>query len=228
MADRPSLPRRLAHRLVRARRSRRTQRVLDGYAQAFFAVPEQTWGNATWRGVPVYKPPSDLWVYQEIVHEVRPDLIVETGTLRGGSTRYFADLLSLQGDGTIVSVDIEARERPAHPRIEYLTGSSVAPEIVERIHALAEGKRTLVVLDSLHTADHVLAELRTYASIVSPGSYLIVEDTLLDDPRYDADHGPGPGRAVEQFLAEDDRFVVDRSREKFLHTFHPGGYLRRR
>lgn len=148
-------------------------------------------------------------------------MIVETGTARGGSALYLASICDLLDVGRVITIDLRLPRpgisRPSHPRIEYLTGSSVAPEIVQRVRESVAGKRGMVVLDSNHSREHVLAEMRTYAPMVSAGDYLIVEDT----------NGDGPREAVRDFLAEDDSFVVDESREKFFLTQNPGGYLRR-
>jgi cephalosporin hydroxylase len=154
---------------------------------------------------------------------------VETGTAHGGSALYLATLCETVGTGEVVSVDIGPwPDRPAHPRLTYLTASSTDPAVVARVAERATGAGTvLVVLDSDHRRDHVLAELRAYAPLVTPGSYLVVEDTNINGhPVYEA-FGPGPMEAVQDFLKERDDFEADRSREKFLLTFNPGGWLRR-
>jgi cephalosporin hydroxylase len=188
-----------------------------------------TWGATHWLRVPVGKTPLDLWIYQEIVVETRPDLIIETGTFKGGSALFFASLFDLLGEGQIVTIDVDAREgRPEHPRITYLHGSSTDPEIVARMHSLAgDANRVMVVLDSDHRDEHVLNELRAYCGLVSSGCYLVVEDTNINGHPVVPEFGPGPTEALETFLAESDDFTVDRSREKFLLSFNPGGYLRR-
>lgn len=188
-----------------------------------------TWARTTWLGVPVLKCPLDLWIYQEILDEVRPDLIVETGTAAGGSALYLASLCDVLGRGRVITVDVADRPgRPAHPRLTYLAGSSVAPETLAAVRArIGAGERVLAILDSDHRFAHVLAELRAYGPLVSPGSYLIVEDSNLNGRPVRPGHGPGPAEAIEAFLGETADFVVDRDREKFLLSFNPGGYLRR-
>jgi cephalosporin hydroxylase len=186
------------------------------------------WTRATWLGAQALKNPLDLWIYQEILHETRPGLIVETGTYRGGSALFLASMCDLLGLGEIVSIDIEPvrDDYPEHPRITYLGGrSSTDPEVVAEVRARAEGRPTLVVLDSDHSQAHVEAELASYAPIVPVGCYLIVEDSNIGRIRKDL--LPGPLEAIEIFLARNDDFVVDREREKFLITFNPSGYLRR-
>jgi cephalosporin hydroxylase len=186
------------------------------------------WTKATWLGAQALKNPLDLWVYQEILYETRPELIVETGTYRGGSALYLASMCDLLGVGEIVSVDIEPvrDDYPEHPRITYLGGrSSTDPEVVAEVTARVGGRRTLVVLDSDHSQAHVEKELATYAPLVPVGCYVIVEDSNIGQIRKDL--MPGPLQAAEAFLAHTDEFVVDREREKFLITFNPSGYLRR-
>jgi cephalosporin hydroxylase len=205
--------------------------VVDGFHRRYYEAGFEggTWTDTTWFGVPTLKCPSDLWIYQELIHELAPDLIVETGTADGGSGLFLATLCEAKGKGEVVSVDIEARpERPYHRRLTYVTGSSTDPAIIERLAERAVGVGTvLVVLDSDHSHDHVLAELRAYAALVTPGSYLVVEDTNINGHPVYEHFGPGPMEAVEDFLKENDAFAVDRSREKFLLTFNPGGWLRK-
>lgn len=207
------------------------QQFLDGFHRLYYDSAESggTWKNTYWLGVPTEKCPLDLWVYQEILHEVRPDIIVETGTRWGGSALFLASLCDVLGRGRVITIDVEVPgERPSHDRITYLLGSSVSPEIVEEVRKdIATGDRVLVSLDSDHAMDHVLAEMRTYGTLVSPGSYLIVEDTNINGHPVLPGWGPGPREAVQEFLKETDEFVVDESREKLLLTFNPKGYLRR-
>jgi cephalosporin hydroxylase len=187
-----------------------------------------TWGDTRWLDATVAKNPLDLWVMQEIIAETRPEVIVETGTYRGGSALFFASLCELLGEGEVISVDIEPPrdDYPAHPRITYLAGrSSTEAGVVEQVRACIRERRTMVILDSDHSAEHVAAELAAYAPLVSIGCYLIVEDTNVDDVRPDLPTGPLV--AIQDFLSETDDFVVDSAREKWVITFNPGGYLKR-
>ena len=186
------------------------------------------WTEATWLGAQALKNPLDLWVYQEILFETQPELIVETGTYRGGSAAFLASMCDLLGHGEIVSIDIEQvrEDYPNHSRITYLGGrSSTDPDVVAEVRERAAGKRTLVILDSDHSQRHVEAELAVYAPLVPVGGYLIVEDSNIGQIRKDL--LPGPLEAIERFTAMTDEFEIDRSREKFLITFNPSGYLRR-
>lgn len=186
------------------------------------------WTEATWLGAQALKNPLDLWIYQEIVFETRPQLIVETGTYRGGSALYLASLCDLMDSGEVLSIDIQPvrEDYPSHPRVTYLGGrSSTDPEVVDEVRERAGGRPILVILDSDHSQKHVEAELAVYAPLVPVGSYVIVEDSNIGQIRKDL--MPGPLEAVETFLAQADEFVIDREREKFLITFNPSGYLRR-
>lgn len=209
---------------------KRRQRVIRSFHRLFYDSGTQTWSNTRWLGVPAQKCPFDLWVYQELLHELRPAVIVECGTADGGSALFLASICDLLGYGEVVTVDIADQPgRPSHDRITYLNGSSTEPEIVERVKQMVAGRAPVVViLDSDHSRDHVLNELRLYAPLVSEGSYVIVEDSNVNGHPVVPDFGPGPAEAVTQFLAETEEFEVDRSREKFLLTFNPSGYLRKR
>lgn len=194
-----------------------------------FYYESGAWDRVTYLGVPTQKCPTDMWIYQELLYEQKPDVIIECGTAFGGSTLYLAHLLEAIGSGKVISIDINYKEtRPEHPRIVYLTGSSTDPAILARVKELisAAGK-VMVILDSDHSRDHVLAELRAYTPLVTLGSYLIVEDSNVNGHPADPTHGPGPMEALRDFLKENHDFSIDRTREKFLLTFNPNGYLRR-
>jgi len=199
------------------------------FHKCYYHSRPKIWNNTYWLGVPVGKCVFDLWVYQEIITELRPDLIVETGTGHGGSTLFLASCCDLVGNGKVVTVDIsDPSGKPEHERITYLQGSSVAPEIVSTIRSMAEDKdRVLVNLDSDHSRDHVLKELEIYSELVSPESYIIVEDSNVGGHPVKPNHYPGPMEAVEEFLKTNHSFTIDKSREKFLLTFNPKGYLKR-
>ena len=204
----------------------------DGFHRLYYEAGEAggTWKDTTFLGVPTWKTPLDLWIYQELVAELRPGLIIETGTAHGGSALYLASLCETLGHGQVVSVDIgEWPDRPAHPRLTYVVASSTDPGVVAQVAEQAAGAGVvLVVLDSDHRRDHVLAELRAYGPMVTSGSYVVVEDTNINGHPVYAAFGPGPMEAVQDFLKERDDFEVDHTREKFLLTFNPGGWLRRR
>ncbi|HEX2086569.1 MAG TPA: CmcI family methyltransferase [Solirubrobacteraceae bacterium] len=202
----------------------------------------------TWLGRPVIQLPEDLLRLQEVVATVRPDCIVETGVAHGGSLVFHATLCRALGRGRVVGVDIEIRphNRQAieqHELADLITlveGDSADPATVAQVRAqIADGETTLVVLDSGHSKDHVLAELRAYAGLVSPGSYLVVADAIMERlagaPRSAPDWAwNNPGSAVAEFVAEDPRFVVEEPEFRFNEglvreriTYFPRGYLKR-
>jgi cephalosporin hydroxylase len=188
-----------------------------------------TWQATHWLGRPALKCPLDLWIYQEMIQEIRPDVIVETGTFLGGTALFLASICDLVGHGRVITIDIQPQaDLPPHDRISYLQGSSTSGEVLDEVRrAVGEDGRVMAILDSDHHAEHVLAELRAYAPLVSTGSYLVVEDTNINGNPVLPGWGPGPNEAVQQFLAETDAYEVDSSKEKFFMTFNPGGFLRR-
>jgi cephalosporin hydroxylase len=206
------------------------QGIIDAFHKLYYSRHAEIWKKTLWLGVPALKLPQDLWTYQEILMEVKPDLIIETGTFLGGSAYFMASVCDLLKNGRIISVDIEAQPgRPQHPRITYLRGSSTAPEVVGRMKLEAEDEeKVLVILDSHHGRDHVLEEMEFYGRMVSPGSYLIVEDGNINGHPVFPEFGPGPTEAIQSYLRAHPEFEVDHSREKFLVTFNPGGYLKKK
>ena len=218
----------LTHPRVEAALSRQAQRL---YYYAAEVDSTRTWRNTHWLGIPLLKCPLDLWVYQELIAAHRPDLIVETGTNRGGSALYMAALCDLVGNGEIVTIDIAPvePEPPAHERITYITASSTVSATLDDVRRLAAGlEQVWVILDSDHSAGHVREELELYADIVTPGGYLIIEDTNVNGHPVAPEHGPGPTEAVRDWLATAPPFDPDPSCERFLVTLNPGGFFRRR
>ncbi len=200
--------------------------------------------NFRWMGRPIIQFPQDMIAMQELIWNIQPDLIIETGVAHGGSALYYASLLELLGgDGYVLGVDIDIRahnrtEIERHPmskRLRLIQGSSIDPETVQQVAEHVRGKqRVLVVLDSNHTHEHVMAELQAYSPFVTRDSYLVVYDTLLEDMPDDLQasdrpwgRGNNPKTAVHQFLGENDRFEIDkRIVSKLLITVAPDGYLR--
>lgn len=199
--------------------------------------------NFSWMGRPIIQYPQDMLAMQEIIWNVKPDLIIETGIAHGGSLLYYASLLELIGKGEVLGIDIDIREHnrkaiEAHPmskRIRMIQGSSVDLRTVDEIKKYAAGKDTILVcLDSNHTHEHVLSELRLYAPFVSPGSYLVVFDTIVEDlpdnylPGRAWARGDNPKTAVYEFLKSNHEFIIDKSFDhKLLVSVAPEGYLKR-
>ena len=199
--------------------------------------------NFDWLGLPIIQYPQDIVAIQELLWRIRPAVVVETGVARGGSLALSASILELiGGDGIVVGVDIDIRAHnrraieahPLAPRIRLVEGSSTAPDVVDEVTSHVAGQRpVLVFLDSLHTHEHVLEELRAYSPLVEPGSYIVVFDTVIDDlpadEFLDRPWGPGdnPKTAVHAFLVESDRFEIDDDYDaKLLISAAPNGYLR--
>jgi cephalosporin hydroxylase len=201
---------------------------VTGFHRLFY-YSHKTWRHTFWLGTQTLKCPFDLWVYQEILFELKPDIIVESGTGLGGSALFLASICDLLGRGKVITIDVGTAEgRPAHERITYIVGSSISERTVEKVKELVDHERkVLVILDSDHSKEHVLRELTIYSKIVSIGSYIIVEDTNINGHPVDPDFGPGPAEAVQQFLKENKNFKVDQNREKYYVSFNAGGYLRR-
>lgn len=189
------------------------------------------YGNINWLGKQIWQPVLDVWTIQETIFEVKPELLIECGTYKGGSSWYFGDLFELMGKGRVITVDIEKQHKLAHPRVTYLIGDCASPEIVQQIRAERDKVTgpVMVVLDSDHKAAHVKKELDAYHSFVTPGSFIHVQDGVIDvQPQLSAGR-PGPLRAIEAFVAEHPEFEVDLERSnKFLITHHPKGWLRRK
>jgi cephalosporin hydroxylase len=208
----------------------KTRRTVNSFHDLYYNGPPGEgfiFQRTYWMGVPCLKCPLDLWIYQEIFHAVRPDLVIETGTAAGGSALFMAHMMDLLGKGEIITIDVDAADRPAHPRIRYVLGSSGDEALVTSVLRGRPDEVRMVILDSDHSKSHVSRELELLAAYVTFGSYLIVEDTNINGhPTYPS-FGPGPFEAVEEFLASTADFVLDPSREKFLMTFNPRGFLKR-
>lgn len=202
----------------------------------------------SWLGRPIIQLPDDLVRVQEVIFDIRPDVIIETGVAHGGSLVFYAGLCRLLGKGRVIGIDIEIRkhnraaieEHFLFEHIQLIEGSSIDPVIVSSVRSLvAPTDRVLVLLDSDHSKEHVLAELRAYAPLVSKGSYIVATDgimgSLVGAPRSRPDWGwNNPKAAAEDFAAEDARFVIERPRPPFNEgvvvngpTYWPNAWLKR-
>lgn len=188
--------------------------------------PERTRDKTLWLGVPIQQCPLDMQVYQRILYQTKPDVLIETGTLNGGSAYFFASMFDLIGNGRVVTIDIAPLPgRPQHPRITYITGSSASPEIVERVKtSIGPNEKVMVLLDSSHQKDHVTKELELFAPLVTKGNYLLVHDTGGPVRPF---LGPRSGEAVDEFLPHHSEFARDSSCENYGVTLLPGGFLKR-
>jgi cephalosporin hydroxylase len=211
--------------------------VIRRFYELWYKEYEGAWERNSWLGIPTAQNPMDVWITQEIVTEVKPDVFIETGAWKGGSAALWASILEhVNPGGRVISIDVqdrmsEARALPlVRQRVEFVLGSSADPAIAARIARRVRGKKVMVLLDSDHRRRHVLQELRLYAPLVTVGSYLIVQDTVINGhpllPNW-GDGDGGPMEALREFLAGTDEFVVDASRERMLFTFCPSGFLKR-
>jgi cephalosporin hydroxylase len=234
------------------------ERTLDLYSREAFEAVSRQWVRVgwnqkyqytfTWMGRPLIQLPEDVLRMQEVIHTVQPDVIVETGIAHGGSLVLYASLCKAMGKGRVIGVDIEIRPHnraamEAHPLASFISmieGSSTDPAVVSQVQAqIAPGERVLVILDSNHSYDHVLAELRAYSDMVSPGSYIVATDGIMwdlaDVPRGQADWATdNPTRAAADFAAEHSNFVLEQPVWRFNEsalaeniTHWPGAWLRR-
>lgn len=181
-------------------------------------------------GVRTQKNPFDFWVYQEIAHEMQPDVILEIGNNWGGSTLALAHLLDCRNHGRVIGIDIDQSNIPAsvrkHPRISLIEGDAISC-FDSAASQIAPGENVLVIEDSSHTFDNTLAVLRTYSALTKPGGYFIVEDSICHHG-LDVGPNPGPYEAIESFIEENAEFEIDREKESFLITWNPKGFLKRR
>jgi cephalosporin hydroxylase len=228
------------------------EREVNIYSEEGFRVLSQLWTRSNWHnrlsyevtclGIPIIQLPEDMVVMQELIWKVRPDVIVESGVAHGGALILYASILELLGRGRVIGVDVEIRKYnrlaiEAHPlshRIELIEGDSLADETVDAVRSrIRPGERVLVALDSAHSREHVLGELKRYAPLVTPNSYVVVFDAVMalvaDAPAagegWDHDN---PLEAVREFLDGNDDFEADRSYERLAVTYCQGGFLRRR
>lgn len=207
--------------------------IVKAFHELYYANGSQTWSNTKWLGYDVLKCPLDAWIYQEIIFENKPDFIIETGTMHGGGTLFFASICDLINHGTIISIDTDNTNHfeklPKHKRIRYITGSSIDDDTVRQVKDFisldSTSSTSMAILDSDHRKEHVIQEMKIYGQIVSVENYLIVEDTNLDT--YCKTGFAGPLMAVEQFLKEFKNFEIDKSKGKFYLSFNPNGYLKK-
>jgi cephalosporin hydroxylase len=206
---------------------------IDRFMLIWASTPKGLFENQ-WMGIPTLQNPFDAWVTQEILYEVKPDFVVECGTFAGGSAVMWAMMLQeINPNGQVITIDIADKRTPraktgiAERKVSFLLGSSTSPKIVAEVTRRVKGKKVVVILDSDHTAEHVLNELRAYAPLVNMGSYIVVQDGVINGHPLPSTTGPGPWEAVHQFMDGNPEFTIDRTRERLLVTSNPDGFLKR-
>lgn len=206
----------------------RWAKLIADFNNLYYQMGVQTWGLMRWRGVSLLKPPTDMWTYQELINEIKPDLIIETGSYRGGSALFMRDILNMvYPQGRVISIDIDDKaidEKAKVPGIEFYKGSSVADETLIYLKATIVGlnyKRVMVILDSDHSEEHVSRELDLYAPLVTVGSIIVVEDT---SPQANCE---GPLKAVQSWELRQRGFKKNVMAEKFMLTFCRDGFWER-
>ena len=192
-------------------------------------IDEPVWERTFWMDTQILKCPLDLWIYQEIIFSIKPDIIIECGTWNGGSALYLASICDIIKKGKIISIDTIKKQFPNHERIQYITGSSIDEATINSIKSQIKSLKdvVLVILDSDHRRDHVINEMKIYGKLVSKGSYMIVEDSNINGHPVYPNFGEGPYEAITEFLKTSDEFIIDKEKEKFFFSFNPNGYLKK-
>ena len=236
-------------------------KIADRFTSAY--IDQNLMFDNHYLGVEIWQNPFDMWVFQQVLTELKPDIIIETGTAHAGSTLFFATVMEkIKPDARIITVEIDpdvdkniakARAYPVFNRmVRLIKGDSVSKDTIKQIQGLIEEVKNaksktkkladnqelvvLVTLDSLHSANHVLKELEQYTQFVSSGSYIVVQDTIIDKKKkyfdwfvmpWDETAEAGPAQAIRIFLEQNHDFEIDRQREKYYFTFYPDGFLKR-
>jgi cephalosporin hydroxylase len=203
------------------------QEIVDQFVEAYWTT--LLWREPTWLGKKVHRLPSDLFAYQELLTKVRPDWVVETGTGNGGRALFLASICDLLGRGQVISIDPnEVTGRPEHDRISYVTAPAWEEETIEKVRAqVGEPARALVILGSGTNARRTRAEFDGYSPLVPVGSYVVIENTIVNGHPVWPGYGPGPAEVVKGIVEKRDAFVYDLDMERYKLTFNPGGYLKR-
>lgn len=197
--------------------------------------------QTTWFGEPILQLPQDMFALQEIIYQTRAEYIIELGVAWGGSLLFYSTLMEVLGGKRIIGVDVyipeDLKQRlngygNLSKRITLVAGSTLDNSILEQVKSIVgQSKRIIVHLDSNHTHEHVLQELKLYSRFVGKGYYIVCGDTIVEDMPKPAERpwgsGNSPKTARDAFLRENDRFEVDeRLENKLLFTCNPGGYLK--
>tara|TARA_Y100001949_G_C15931542_1_gene305880 strand:+ start:189 stop:992 length:804 start_codon:yes stop_codon:yes gene_type:complete len=211
-----------------------SQTIIDNFHVLYESKHKQTYDNTYWMGIRSMKCPLDLWIYQEILIKTKPDIIIETGTNEGGTTLFLANICDIMDNGEIITIDISSpNEKPKHKRIHYIQGDATSKKTITKIQQLVDkldnnsDTKIMVILDDEHSENHVFQEMEIYGKFVTPGNYLIVEDTSMGGHPVWSELKGGPMESVERYMKIYNDFEIDSAQEKFLLTFNPKGYLKK-
>jgi cephalosporin hydroxylase len=216
------------------------QQIAEKYHYAAYQAFAKNTAHFTWLGVETMQNPNDVWSYQQIFFEQKPDFVIEAGSHRGGGALLWATLMSpINAKAKVLTIDIEdklaeARKVPLFKeKVQFFLGSSISDQVFGAIKKRVGAKKAIVILDSNHEKSHVLQEMMLYGDLVPVGSYLLVQDSNVNGHPAYPDFGPGPWEAIDEFMQAGGKskggatFELDRSRELLLFTMHPRGYLKR-
>ena len=214
---------------------------VDGFPEKPLPVPEDlrvdftdafwrslTWQSTTWLGRTVARPPSDLVVYQELIASVRPDWVIETGTGDGGRAHFLATICDLVGHGRVLTIGREGAVPPDHPRVVHVARDPLGPHTVDDVRGVVgDAPHALVIIGTRSNNTQTLRQFERYAPFVPVGSYVVIEDTIVNGHPVWPAFGPGPAEAIKAIMNTTGDFAPDPSRERFGVTFNPGGFLKR-
>lgn len=205
------------------------EKLIHDFGKLFY----EHWQRAErhWLGQHIVKYPTDMLIYHMIMHDKRPDFLLETGTYLAGGTLFFASMFELIGHGHVITVDKRPelkKRQPAHPRVTYLCGGSTSDEVLGAMKDAVGDGSVMAVLDSTHKQWHCKRELMAYSKMVTPGQYLVLEDGYLNGHPVKPDYGPGPYEAAEWFMQQTSDFVQEPLQDVFLITMNPNGWLRKK
>lgn len=208
------------------------KRITNDFHNMYYGS-SHTWNNGStkYMGIPCFQNPLDMWIFQEIIHETRPTVIIECGSYMGGTSLFFAHTMdNAKIDGSIFSIDVHDKSMANHPKIIKLIGMSTSAMIFRAVsEGISDDDKVMVVLDSDHSTENVLNEMQIYSNTVSKGCYMVVMDSNVGgNPVNIPELKNGPMQAIYSFLKLDDRFEIDIAKEKFYFTFCPNGWLRRK
>jgi cephalosporin hydroxylase len=199
----------------------------DTFTNAYFR--SLGWQGTRWLGRPVRNAPTDLLAYQEIIEEVRPDWVVETGDPHGGRALFLASICEMVGHGEVISISQHPRKgRPEHPRLRTIAAVPHEPEALEKVRSIVgDEPRAVVILGSRTRRHRTRREFDAFAPLVPVGSYVVIEHTALNGFPIDASFGPGPHEALRRIMNLHGEFLADTTKERHGLTFNQGGFLRR-